>query len=625
MPFVLFFFLNLFPGSAAIPLSKTQDVVHENVSCGLPEQIGYVFNDGRDGVLSQAEITSGLAASDMSEAQVGDFLNAVDSNGDGEFTEEEIFAQMIDLSVSEAERRAYVHKFINVFELYDDNVGATWDASCSIGFVSNSDSSVVCQSDGTWTFARGCILDPTFNISDGPSFIEVGSPGQADCGQPSFNGYLFWSNADHQLQRSEWVFDREAFQEADSDRDGFISAAELDAQGLNVHDIFLSYDVDQTVSGSVKEGECSDGYSGTASVIICSAQGDWSVPSGCAMEGTSLIEKESRDFLNTSNYQSELENIVKWIAAEFSKSTCSFCYRHYYDRGAGTPVHCGGLVQVGMQCYNHCSKGNGVGMNCVYYNHIRCRWHGWSLRCSGGNFESYFRGGGHWASSCSSGRQNEDALCYTKPRHRYHCTATICHKECDYELGIVGCGFAACSSDDAACGQAIAGMVLAPMAMVLNVVTMGSSKGLTSGLKKIKTAVGKINDCLGKAGLVHGSVDIFTRALLDFIEIAKDNVYAITPSHIHQYLRNLCQDFSDTPSPMTKKCIEPIAEKWARKLAYSVAASADQAAVFMALEEIDPTGILGVVNAYNKPNCEDAQADWGVPHHVWEMLRGGRS
>jgi len=586
--------------------------------CGELSQKGYRFHDGRDELLTMHEImrffdeTKGKKVSEWE-----DMFPKIDADKDGKLSYGELEAHYGD------EQAKF---FISRLDSANNHVGAKRKATCAVvGYREMSNTAIapaVCKDDGTWTKATGCVAIHYNHQS-----------GEKDCGPPTFLGYLYGPNKDNMLELDEWIdIEPDVFHIADANHNGFVTVTELEGL-LDAHqdedpaEIINKYDTDRNTFGSKKTGVCNVGYTGDASEITCGGDGQWSLATGCTVQTntqksllmmsnevfSTSIDMTSNEVNNTMGRTFStrgLQQACKWIAEEYSKQNTDFCYRPYYDRGPGTPVHCGGLVQFGMQCYNHCSKGNGVGSQCCYWKPLRCWWD-WGPKCSGGYLSCWFRGGGHWASSCSSDRTNQNALCYKKPRSGYLCEATMCSKKCPSYL--VYCGptgpAAGCSGNSAKCANQIVSMVMGPIMLLANIATMGRSSMFTGRMKVAIQTFEKSAKAVKRAKMAYDRTDnglnmatlakTMTDAAMEFVNIFKDELESILPKHIVNNVLYWC--------PKGSHCYKQLGKTWAAKLAYSTSKAANAALEMQQLEMMDPTGVLGVVNAYNKQQCQDLQ------------------
>jgi hypothetical protein len=470
--------------------------------------------------------------------------------------------------------------------------------------------------------------------------VPTATPENNGCGPPAQTGYEFLHNENSKLCPDKWQAEFGEFAEVDSDGDGFIDFEEFltlkicsfndSVSATDLWSSFLSdFDGDRNFEGAVKGAICASGYEGSASTIRCE-DGSWTSAEGCTLpvpgenntapeenNPSSVIEQFS---LSNSTVQGwaftadSLTRVTQWISKESSKGSMSFCYRHRYDRGAGTALHCGGKVQVGLECFHHCRGGyTGIGHHCCSF------WSGCYGRRIG------------WINSCSSDRYNQNSLCYKYPRHNYECEATGCSKNCDrtvggqaHECGLVGALGAGCSATADACAAQITGMITGPLMLLVSIATMGQSTAATTGmrtalrhskagleaLKAAKRAerTARASRYYNRATRVHDAVTNLNTArntmqsyITSFIDAAKDDLNAILPSHIQATVSAYC--------PKGSTCYTQIAEKWGTEFISAAVKAADTAAVMQYAESVDPTGILGIYNTFNQETCQDANTN----------------
>jgi len=321
-----------------------------------------------------------------------------------------------------------------------------------------------------------------------------------------------------------------------------------------------------------------------------------------------------------------IKQMLEWIGEEYKMYNVPFCWRG----GGATPLICpkNKPDQIGLNCYSNCPSSHPHGALHLCWNGCRGGYVDFGMTCSGcwGDFPFNFRCNTYsksardrqvgWIDSCPDDRQREGDYCYKK------CSA-----------GLTGCG-EGCTKDTPACVKAIFDMVMSPVTLLANIVTFGTASlaakagstaaKLTRSWKVAGSSMRSIqhtskltrawkgalnfNDALGHAGTAWGAGDTYYSHITTSIQAAKESFADLTHPEIDRKVR---ARFGHGSQAMGQ-----IAAAWGRKLIYSASTDTTKAELNMVLEMVDPTGLIYVYNAYNKPNCKSPQ---DIPGHIYTM------
>lgn len=182
------------------------------------------------------------------------------------------------------------------------------------------------------------------------------------------------------------------------------------------------------------------------------------------------------------------------------------------------------------------------------------------------------------------GYEKQGLLCYENPKDKYGCSTSFCYKQCPAEK--VDCGLG-CGSSSADCGTAIASMVFAPIEIAVNALTGGAAT-------KIKNAI-KIGTKAASGGFAAAdfTVDNVQRYL--DLSTSREGFTNRTSVEIEQAIA----DRFGRGSPNYNK----IAKEWSATLIYLLAQKSLEEANILLASIIDPTGVIGAIDAYAKPLC----------------------
>ena len=202
----------------------------------------------------------------------------------------------------------------------------------------------------------------------------------------------------------------------------------------------------------------------------------------------------------------------------------------------------------------------------------------------------------------------------------------LCYRDCN-KIGMTNCGIGACSSDSTACGFKIAGMVVETIVtiggLVLDVISLGSTKGLTTAAKTAASKLGK--EGLRKAFLrsktfiekqVTSNLKSFAKSIAQKAKkfLAKQLMDRYTEFQVEQFCENTVKGIREIAGKKNeptdsfkgidflgvlgaaKTCSKPLADTNAKLECAK--------GVLEAVGTLDPTGIIGLAAAFVNPICE---------------------
>ena len=203
---------------------------------------------------------------------------------------------------------------------------------------------------------------------------------------------------------------------------------------------------------------------------------------------------------------------------------------------------------------------------------------------------------------CTSDKENSAGLCYPKPRDGYQCSLTACQKQC--AAGTSACGVAACAVDTKSCAMGIVDMVMAPLDIIMNIATAGAAgkavKGATDAGKIAANAkrLEKTASAMEKAGYASTALaasEAFAAQIEAIMNAAENDLASVTNSDIANQVM--------AKYPKGSLNYQGIVRLWTS--VYLAQSNQDLADAMrdIVLSTIDPTGVVGVIQAYNKPMC----------------------
>lgn len=329
--------------------------------------------------------------------------------------------------------------------------------------------------------------------------------------------------------------------------------------------------------------------------------------------------------------QADLDKMIVWMQHRAAAANVDYCYKRTYGRGAGYVLSaCGdGMQKNGALCYPECRSGYGGAGPVCWQNcptgyvdtgafcHIDKKltregsWscpHWWSCRkvCPAGytnaglfcalttpsnppgwkgdgldlTKDSYTRGAGT-VLSCTADQEQNGALCYPKCSAGYYGEGPLCWQSC--YGGQTDCA-AGCAKDKATCGMKTADMVIAPIMLAVNVLTLGGSSEVSAARAEVTASL--------KAGDKAAAKAAFGRML----ELYADNIAKMTSEDIAKKLEE----------KFAKDAARWVAKEYV-KIQYYLATKKDDAAMAESMARdlagLDPTGVAQTVEAYTQPKC----------------------
>jgi len=297
-----------------------------------------------------------------------------------------------------------------------------------------------------------------------------------------------------------------------------------------------------------------------------------------------------------------------------------------YGRGAGYPWKFGdGLNDNGMR--RRCNKANPQGCEkngLIYYPKCREGFHAvgcciCSPNCPRGQTDigvscakkSYGRGVGKPLSTCPTGQDKDAALCYPQCRSGYHGVGPVCWQNCP--SGRTNCG-AGCATSTKSCVTDTTKMVVSPLILAVNIVTLGSSSSATSAAKAAST-FGKIKD----------TMKMIAKETKGARELARDVTSRGTYAYqLYDTTNMWVNDFvGDFEKMTTKRVVTELSRRfrgdallWIKQqyamnhltlMLKSDGIETGQNVLTM-VAAFDPSGVTGVIDAFANPKCATDQS-----------------
>jgi len=232
--------------------------------------------------------------------------------------------------------------------------------------------------------------------------------------------------------------------------------------------------------------------------------------------------------------------------------------------------------------------------------------------------------------SCFSNEENDGLLCYENCRDGYNGVGPVCWQTCDDSQ--VDCG-AGCAKTSLECGMTVANQVMAPLVVAANIVTMGVADTAADATKTVMVGgknVGYTSD-LGyyalKAVNALQTIDTATNPTLitrvfgsrvgDTVETFKkvSELSLLAFETQETYRNNFVKEFAVQTSKEIEQELDShfhpetarfIKKSWADMAMQEMAEARGWGIASNALAVaslFDPTGVVGVVEAYLKPVC----------------------
>jgi hypothetical protein len=302
----------------------------------------------------------------------------------------------------------------------------------------------------------------------------------------------------------------------------------------------------------------------------------------------------------------------------------AFCAKpRPYGRGVGYPWKFGdGLNDSGMR--GRCERANPQGCEkngLIYYPKCKPGYHAVGCCICSPNCQldqtdigvscakrSYGRGVGKPVSTCP-GDQDEDAwLCYPQCRSGFHGVGPVCWQDCP--SGRTDCGVG-CATSKTKCVTGTVDMVIAPLVLAVNIITMGSSSSATSathwysgiakGMKKIADSTKDIRELykdVKQAGTLAYEIN---KTIYLWVNDYAGNFESMTTKRVVTELSN---HFSGNALLWVK---QQYAMNHLTLLLKSDGIETAQN-ILSTVSTFDPAGIFGVIDAFAKPVCKTDQS-----------------
>jgi hypothetical protein len=194
-------------------------------------------------------------------------------------------------------------------------------------------------------------------------------------------------------------------------------------------------------------------------------------------------------------------------------------------------------------------------------------------------------------------------MCYNKPKTDFSCTVTACNQNCP--TGTQQCGAAACAKDEASCGAAIADMVVSPALMVAGAFSGGSAKAAgTAANVAAKSAKNALIDSLQevKKGVAAGAD---SKGKYDLLDSAIEKLSLIGETDIAALSNDEIAGIISARYPPGSPEYKAIGRRWAQVVAVILAKEFQLELFQMVSGMADPSGVLGTIYAFSKPECGD--------------------
>ena len=338
----------------------------------------------------------------------------------------------------------------------------------------------------------------------------------------------------------------------------------------------------------------------------------------------------------------DLSTLIGWMNRRTNAASQPYCYKQSETRGAGYPLStCDSTMDKnGALCYPKCKAGySGAGPVCWQtcpsgyvdtgaFCHVdkaltksgewSCpEWYSCRKVCptgytNAGLFcalttpsnppgwkgdgldlikDSYGRGAGY-VMSCTADQEKDGALCYPKCKAGYNGVGPVCWQTCGADK--VECGVG-CAKDKTSCAMSTVDMVVSPIMMAVNILTLGGSSEVEAAQTELKAAAKAGDKAAAKAALgrmLEGYADNLAKMTTE------DVARAIKAKLTTNAARWVTKEYAKVQYYLKVKSEEggPSAESFARDLA-----------------GLDPTGVASVVEAYTQPKCAADEPMPAVP------------
>ncbi|MDD2775473.1 MAG: LamG domain-containing protein [Gallionella sp.] len=361
------------------------------------------------------------------------------------------------------------------------------------------------------------------------------------------------------------------------------------------------------VSGNISFSPSTFGYDPVPNVV----KAGYCKPSDGTSISAGSVAQDAAEEVLTKPLSLGGKTLVKFVLDEMAQGENPFCWKGSYGRGVGRlPSTCApGQVMDGGLCYDKCAPGfTSDGAIFCYkkcpagskFSPGLCQFSGVGSCPSGlsglkpsciNSAGRYSRGAGK-PMICESDEQNNAGLCYNSCKANYSGNGPVCWGTCPSSQPVV-CG-AGCAINQAACASETTNMVMAPLQLAANIVMAVATGGTANAAKAAARSA------------IKSGLSATTRALAKaaFKSLKQDLLAKIRT----KMSAKLLKDYA-------KENAEAVMNKAAEQLAAAAMSDGGAVDVMQVLGDIDPTGVMDVVSAYNKPTCH--VPDEGVPIVNW--------
>ncbi len=197
---------------------------------------------------------------------------------------------------------------------------------------------------------------------------------------------------------------------------------------------------------------------------------------------------------------------------------------------------------------------------------------------------------------CSGSDVKNGLLCFPAPKSNYACpTGNICNETC--ASGTVDCGPAACAKDSQSCGVSVTNMVIGPLTVVLNIATDGAGGvAILAARDSVKAA----NEALKTGGDGLGAAGIMQNNIQNAMNAAQNNLAGITSPDIEAQVAGKWGKGSAAYNTIARSWALVDLEILLRQEAIDLANFTESM--------VDETGVIGTMQAYANPPCEQHTA-----------------
>jgi hypothetical protein len=205
--------------------------------------------------------------------------------------------------------------------------------------------------------------------------------------------------------------------------------------------------------------------------------------------------------------------------------------------------------------------------------------------------------------SCPAGQDYDAGLCYPKCPAGFSGVGPVCWAQCPASMP-VDCG-ASCARSQDDCAKAVTDQVMSVLDAAANIALTVATAGAGTAAKAAVTTGGKAAVKVGAQAAAR------TGARQGLKATARRGLKKLTRQEIKTSLRTARDDARRAGRKEAEDLTEERLEKLAEvlDLAQSAGEQAEDGPDPMAIAEImDPTGLIAIVNAYNRPLCSDVAA-----------------